>query len=135
MGVGIRETLERLGYTGAPGELIRARWRNADGYYGLRVTIAIVDTGRGERFLDDSYTLTYFLKFQELTIHALVSESVSLHRSVELRMLQNLRERRKLDGIEFERTSLTVESCAWNEIRGMADEMGILPIAAMMRLA
>lgn len=131
-----KKALERMGYTGTPGELIRASWRNEDGYYGLRVTVAIIDIDRaGYVMSDDSYRMTYFLNIQELTTHALVSESLSLRTAFETGMLRHLRERREYDGIEFERTSLVVEKHAWNEIRRMSEQMRLQPIAAMLRLA
>jgi len=129
-----KKALERMGYTGTPGELIRARWLNGDGYRLICVTIGIIEIDQSSYMLDENFAVTYFLKFQELTTHTLVSESISLHKATESGMLRHLRERREYDGIEFDRTSLVLEKHAWNEIRRVSKDMRLQPIAAKLRL-
>ena len=124
----VRKNLKRMGYTGTPGEVIRARWQNKDGFYGLHVTIGIIDIDQA------GYSVTYFLKFSELTVYALVRESISLHRTTQSEMLGHLRELVAHEGLTFKRTSLVLEKHAWNEIRKMSQEMRLQPIAAMLRL-
>ncbi len=123
-----RAELDRLGYACVPGELIRARWLNNDGFYGLRVTIGIIDIDQA------GYSVTYFLKFSELTVYALVRESISLHRTTQSEMLGHLRELVAHEGLTFKRTSLVLEKHAWNEIRKMSQDMRLQPIAAKLRL-
>lgn len=130
----VRKKLKRMGYIGTPGELIRARWLNNDEFYGLHVTIGIIDIDQAGYVLDDNHPVTYFLKFSELTVYALVRESISLHRTTQSEMLGHLRELVAHEGLTFKRTSLVLEKHAWNEIRKMSQEMRLQPIAAKLRL-
>ena len=120
-----KKALERMGYTGTPGELIRSRWHNDDGYYGRQVTVAVVD---GDPFV-------YLLERQEFTIHGRLWLTLSLHQAFESDMIAHLPEEIDDDGIVLSRTSLTLEKNAWNEIRRMSEQMRLQPIAAMLRLA